>query len=324
MKRFIFVILLAFIILLPQPAYAIDLPDSTPSLTNVRVYRHLLQTDDFLLTATYNIPYAVLPDSNVAQAYVFRLLDTDGTTELGSNEAYPYFDYGYGSGLISFYFDNSTAPTWGSDYSIQIAGKPGMFDSLPSWNFVVNAADYSSLTTQDDNQDSLYSNIISLASDLEIEWSLELLDSGDGGTVLSASGEIYFRQSIQGLQLMCPALFLVQIEDPVYEDREWSENTSDNYSARYTGTWIGDAIDDTADFFSLEFNYIASIPIVLGMVLCIVAGAKQNNIYSGMLGALAVFLLGVVNGWTPMVLIGLSSLLAAVYMGWNFFLKGAQ
>ena len=109
----------------PYSVLAAAHPDSNPTIDEIHINRNLIETGDVLIYALYNIPYASTPDERVDQLFVFRLMDTDGVTELGRNEAYAYVNRGYGQGVISFYFDASDASTWGQAYYIRISEKPG-------------------------------------------------------------------------------------------------------------------------------------------------------------------------------------------------------
>jgi len=301
-------------------------PDSTPTIEDIYIYRHLLQNNDFLVVAKYNIPYGATPNASVAQAFLFRLIDTDNTTPLLANEAYSFKSSGYGYGLISFYTDNASAPTWGQNYYIQIAGKPSEFadPSIVTWNTIVPTSAYSTLVGSESNQSDLALKIVSIAEDLESAWTATLLESGDSGIVLSDVGAIYFKQSILGIQRMAPDLFLVQIDDPTYEAQDWTNAQATTYRTRFSGTWVGDAIQGVGDLFGMEFHYIASIPLILAMIFCIVMGGQQGNVLSGLMDTVAIAIFGGLMGWTPMLMVAIGTIGIAAYMGYQWFLKSSS
>lgn len=123
---------------------------------------------------------------------------------------------------------------------------------------------------------------------------------------------------------MAPSLFALQIVDPDYSTENWTTTQADTYRTRYSGTWIGTAITTIANLFSMDFHYIASIPIVILAVLCVVAGASLQNISAGLLSASAIILYGGLQGWTPLALIGITTIFSAAFLAYVWFLKGAQ
>ena len=145
----VMVILLSVLIpslIFATPAYAIDLPDSTPTVEDVNCYRNILETGDFLIIIYENTPYEDTPSMDYSEAFVWRLFDTDNVTELGQALGYDYNENGYGYNVISFYFDADDAPTWGAQYSLRLSGTPAAFDDPPVYNYEITASDYSGLT----------------------------------------------------------------------------------------------------------------------------------------------------------------------------------
>src|SRR3990170_2226003 len=81
---------------------AIPAPDSTPTLSNIKVNRNLFEPGDVLIYADYNLPYTSVPNVSADDSFIFRLLS--GTTELGTITPFAYMDHGYNLGVFSFYF----------------------------------------------------------------------------------------------------------------------------------------------------------------------------------------------------------------------------
>ena len=325
MTKIIAVLVVVAVLLAPTFAYALTPePDSAPDLTDISVFRNLLEPGDLLAIAKYNLPYASTPNATAAQSYLFRFMDTDAATELGSNEVHPFNEKGYGFGLIALYFPAASAPAWGSSYVLQIAQKPSEFASPTFWNFTIDAGDYSTANTVALMRIDLRNAVILIAEDLEIAWTDELTDTSDAGIILSPDGEIYFTRAIVGLRIMAPALFLLQIVDPDYSTENWTTSQADTYRTRYSGTWIGDAITTIANLFGMDFHYIASIPVVIIAILCVVAGAALGSVSAGTLGAVAAILYGALQGWTPFALIGIATIFAACFLAYIWYLRGAQ
>jgi hypothetical protein len=89
---------------------------------NYYATNNLLETGDFFLLVNYNIAYSggypTVPASN---AFTFRLFDPTGSTEIA--DALPYVfttattgftgTNGFGQGVVAYYFNSASAPTWG-------------------------------------------------------------------------------------------------------------------------------------------------------------------------------------------------------------------
>ena len=110
--------------LVPIFALATSNPDSTPTISNIKANRYLIESGDVLIYGEYDIPYASLPDESAADTYIFRLLDIDGSTELGAVAPFPLFDNGYNEGVFGFYFSASDNLTWGEAYTVRISQNP--------------------------------------------------------------------------------------------------------------------------------------------------------------------------------------------------------
>ncbi len=325
--RIITAVLVCFMLLPPGTALAAtDPPDATPTIEDIFIYRHLIEPNDLLLIATYNIPYTSIPDARVDQAYLFRLLDTDNTTVLLTNEAYPYDDKGYNQGFVSLYATAANAPTWGIDYSIQLIGKPSEFTdtSNVTYNYPINSSSYSTFATQSGNQLDLASKVIVAAQALEIAWSITLLGTGDTGIILDQNGVIYFRSAVLGLQVMAPTLFEIQVSDPDYTAENWTNAQATTYRGRFSGTWFGDATQDIADLFGMEFHFIASIPLMLIILFLFVIAGRDGNVFSGLLGTVALVVYGALMGWTPFIVLSISTITIAAFVGYQWFLKSAS
>ncbi len=260
---------LALFLFLASPVYAdVDNPDSV-SLYDMAVYRHLIEEDDFLAVIPYSITYGTEPDISIDKTFIFRFIDTDGTTELGACLAFPYINNGYGDGIVSFYFDADSAPTWETEYTVRVDGNPTQFSSPDTWPFTLPTSAYSSYDTQEENQALLKSDIIAIARDLEISWGIELLGESDVSTVLGDYGEAYFRNAIYGIQNMCPSLFSVEIVPLEPSDRTWDTDFADSFLTKYDGTWFGDALTGFGGLFNVETSAATSLASLVITIIMI-------------------------------------------------------
>jgi len=275
-KRFRIGILLAVLVavlLTATPVYADTAdPDSPPIVTQKDIYRNIRETGDMLILIYANIPYASLPDTPVNETFIWRLIDTDGTTELGSTVGYPYNESGYNQNLYSMYFTAAEVTTlgivWGTSYTIRLSGNPAVFDDVPIYNYTINAGDYSLAVTQADVQEEIAERVIVIAGLLDLEWGLSpaysLLTEAEASTVLSIYGEAFFRGAINGLQAMAPAAFFSVIRDIDVADRTWTDEYTTNLTDQWSGTWVETATAAGQVLFGTTYDLL-SIILLLGM-----------------------------------------------------------
>lgn len=292
-------IIVSVLVFMIMPAHKVladqDDPDSTPTMV-ANAYRNLIETGDQLYIFYANIPYSVVPDALVTEALLWSLIDTDGSTILGSSIGTAFNDSGYGYNVYSMYFSASDAPTWGQIYTVRLTGNPTIFDTPPTYDYNLSSGDFSALTDQQAVQDELALRILVIARDLDIRWGLTLattlINEQETGTVLSSNGETFFRGAIFGLQAMAPGVFQIGVATITAADRTWSTDYADNISSQYAGTFIGTAQTAGADMFSKGYDLV-SLMFVGVIVIAIVIGNTliTRNIWSGMIDATLVAIL---------------------------------
>lgn len=307
---------------IPLPALAIAPPDSDPSITEFYANVNLRETGDVLIYGEYQIPYASPPGISASEAFIFRLIDTDGETELGVVLPFSRFDNGYNEGDFGFYFPASENLTTNQAYIIRISQNPACFPSPESFDYPIPLSAWTSSTSQEDNRVEVAVNIITLALKLEQDHDVDLLESGAGGTVLSSPvGETYYRGAIYGLQTMAPILFLVQSYDFRTDDRTWTTEEFDDYLTRFEGTWIGTSTENTSATFGLETTTLMSVlfglPIILGAV--VISAIKFKRIEPAYLVSAVVLIVLVLMGWMSSALFALIFQLMAIYIGYLWF-----
>lgn len=328
MKRFrsgILLALLAVFLLSDTPAYAdTPDPDSTPTVEEINIYRGSIEADDMLIVVYANIPYATPPDTPVTQTFIWRLIDTDGVTELGSTIGNDYNDDGYGYNVYSMYFSASTVTAlgivWGTSYTIRLSGNPAVFDTPPIYNFTINAGDYSTLTDKADVQAELAARILTIAADLDNKWGLaaaySLLTQNETATVLSIYGEAFFRGAIHGLQAMAPTAFSVIIRALDIEDREWDPEYSENVTAQWSGTWIETAQEAGKALFGTTYDLLSII-----MLLAMCGGLIIGNImltgdhWNGLVDVSLLSIIGARLGMYDLAFLILIAALCWMYIG---------
>lgn len=324
--RIVVLILLAVMYLLaftlPVYAQAAD-PDSTPTIERLNVYRNLLESGDFFIVWLANIPYSVAtqPDAPVTETFIWRLIDTDGITELGYTTGYAYNDDGYGYNVYCMYFSFSTAPAWkpAVEYTLRLSGNPAQFVTPPEYIFTVSTADYTALTGTTDNQEALATTILWLGDELDQQWALtaanSLLLEIEAGTVLSIDGESYFRGAIYGLQGLAPTVFRVILRDINVADRTWSGNYSTIVGNQWAGTWVGNATTAGAGVFSQTYDLFAIVGLI---IICLVFAVGDVSLTSDMWNAFAgvslIALAGAKLAVYSMGFLGLAVAVAVLYL----------
>jgi len=272
-RAVVVVLLLAMVLLVTTPVYADTAdPDYDPTVEEINVYRNLIEPGDMLFLVYANIPYGTPPSTPVTSTFIWRLIDVDGITTLGSTVGTAYNDDGYGYNVYSMYFtaaEVAASLVWNTVYNIRLSGNPTVFDAPPEYNYPVAVLDYTTAVTQADNQAELAARIITLAGDLDNKWALaptySLLTQNETATVLSIYGEAFFRGAINGLQAMAPLAFSVVIRALEITDRTWTDNYSENLTGQYTGTWVDTAKAAGAVLFGTDYDLLS---IIILLVMC--------------------------------------------------------
>lgn len=261
---------LAVVILLAgtSPVLAAD-PASPDIFTIDDVYAvtNVAAEGDVLVVFKYTISYdSGQPSTPANQLFHFRLMDTDGETQLGAVEPYAYNNSGYDMGYSGLYFDVTSAPDWESAIQLKMLGNPQYWDSPPEVNYNLEATDYSQLESQAENQDLLGNWIIDVSQELEVDWSTKLTTETQSGSILNNTGASYGTGTITGLQTFAPDIFAVQQGVVDTDRRGWTTDEADSWGAQWEGTVIGSSLDGLQELFSLDWMILTSI---ITMVLCV-------------------------------------------------------
>jgi len=223
------------LLVLAVPVMASVSQPSDLEIQEVTAYQNSRENGDQLYFIKYYIDFAALPDENVDELFIFRLLDADDA-EVTSATAYPYYSQGYELGVVAFYLEPEDAPTWGSSVSVQVAGNP-----LIDWDGDPPSTTTTSITwntgTAEDMQQMVSSKVVYLASQLEVAWDVEMTTAASGMTVLSDTGSAYFVRVVPYLTEVAPYCQGQQIYTPDYPEDKPGEDA-------YATTLI-DALDGT-------------------------------------------------------------------------------
>jgi len=298
-------VLLALIVL-AAPVYAINSPDSGPFITRVDAYRHYLESDDLLVVARYNVPYATPPTEIITQAYLGRLMN--GSTVLASVLPYSYYNKGYGYGGFSMYLDAASATgLWEAALTIELRGSPTLSwtPSVPS--VVTSSINWRSTASATATQALMYSHLIAYAEDLSDYWSIALTSSTAAGTVLSTYGETYFTNVVPNLRTAVPSLFSAGVTTPTYEDIEWQKTQSEAIKGTWPFDWGG-----MSQYFGLPSSdevFRTLIGFVIVFAISALIMAKTNRTDFAMLAGFGLLIVLAVPGWiSPIIVAGFAFL----------------
>ena len=315
------------VILAPERLFATTAnPTSAPTITNIYVNQNVITTGDIVFTGIYDIPYSTPPvGTNASQTFIIRLMDPTGTTDLGSAVPYNYtsYEYGYDWGAFSLYFAAGNSLSWGTSYIIQIAENPSQFTSPLVWNTTVTSASYSSVATdQTDQQADLATQLFTIGSALGTDFNQVLFALVGSTNELTPQGEIYFRGAIESVQAMCPLIFTVQTNTLNLTSTAWTTAaTWTNYMTQFNGTWVGTAMTATGNQFGMSGNMIYGLIFIAPLCLIFLwaSGRKFNTTDPGLVASSVLLEMGVVMGWVTIPLFATAFQLMGIYVAYLWF-----
>lgn len=324
---------------IPSGANA-DLPDPDDiEIEDAQVFRHMLEANDYLCIARYNCAYAnesAQPTAPINVTFEFTLTDDEGNIA-GNVTAYPFHNYGYGKGIVAFYFEaNETgAPEWGDLGNVTIQGTT-LFDApVPSDTYTLTAGDYDADTSPGDIRENFRQFIIANALFLELNWNrwwtalgadtrqVDLLTYlSPQYVVLSGPGETYFGESIDGLRTMCPLIFMFQTERPFYEGQDFNQTQSESFKEFGSGTELETFREGVSEFFGgVGFQTMGTLALAIGMIgLMVLCARKWNKPLVGLLiGYPAALILTRISFGEMAITVGIVSLIAVLILVRAFF-----
>ena len=241
-------VVLVLLVSLVAPVFAIDDPDTAPSVRAVYVYENLLETGDCGVLIDYFLDYDPapgIPDEVVTEAYFAIFIDTDGTTQLKAVSPYTYVDSGYGRGMAWIYFTADEVTLYSidsadeADYRVWLTGNPTLTWAADPPKTIATIDQWSTVA---DPSTLLALRVLYFADVLELIWELDLVEATSLGNRLTAAGSDYFENVIANLRTMAPAAFSAGELDPVYDNVDYT-TTFGAILDDGTGTAVGAPID---------------------------------------------------------------------------------
>jgi hypothetical protein len=318
--------ILAAFVFCAIPVSATADPSPAPSIPNgtLKIYHNLLEPLDYFIIWEANIPYTVAPTTPITETFVWQFIHTDGITTLGSTSGYVYQNGGYGYNVYSMYWPAATAPTWGTIYSLRLTGSPALFVTPPVYNFTLNASDYTTLTSQADNQASLAAKILTIAGDLTTRWGLatdyNLVAQTDTGDALSRYGEEVMRGAIYGVQSLAPTAFSSVVTNITVTSRNWTTNYQTNLENQWAGSWVDTARNASITFFGTGYDLLGIFWLILACVGLLIGNLMLTNDYwNGLIDIVFLMVIAARMGVYSLGVLGLIAAIAIIYIGMNIW-----
>ena len=302
------------------PAYAIDSPDNM-SINDVWAYRHVMETNDQLYLIDYSIDYTIVPAESSSEAFICRLMN--GATDEGQGVPYAYYDSGYGRGMIAIYLSAADAPAWNGAYTMQLSGNPTLAWSAGVPDTTIASFNWSASASTQITSYEITAKVLWMADQLEMAWSVDMIETAGTGSVLTAYGESYFTTAIDNLREFAPKAFSGMALVPVFPTKTYSQPAQ----AALTAAAAGSPFDftDLAAAWDIPLAVLGNslwflVIIVLLVIITKAFGSYKPAMLFSTPMVIAGVLLGVMTLQVGMVL-GFFALLATAYV---FFFQKAS
>ena len=304
---------------------AIPAPLQT-NIVSVDNYRNVIEDNDLLVVAHYQVEFLALPTKFISQTFFFKVIDASGA-ELARVSPTVYVEpannlnNGYGQGIVSVYFSAADAPTWEASLTYTLAGNPFDFVApIPSASTTVETWT-SACTTHVLCAVALRAGVVENLQLLQLRWDeltgyTALLYNSIGGTVLTQTAETYVDQAIPGIRQMAPALYFARVAaiapTPNSFDTSYRDTLADRLDGTAGGTGFdafGVSIGSTGDVGRSIFAFIVFIGMFsLGMAV------TKNARVALMVGGI-VMVAGAGVGIPPLNGLAVVGLFAALFSG---------
>lgn len=330
--------LLTSVLMAPLSIHAqLAAPDTT-ELETVRCWRHVLEPDDVLMIARYNIHYG----NTSAQPYqpineTFDFTYTLGNSTLaGNTTAYPFFNLGYSRGLVAFYWggNETLTPPWADTGNVTMTGTGLFGGGPPTDTFTLTSSNWVTPTDPASIREDLRQWLINALLFVELDWNNWYADQGfddsqadllmtvEGSYIVaSPGGATYLRYAIEDIETIVPLLFMFQLTQPSHTERDHDLTQQTTIENQHEGDALGNATAIASDLLGGVGRIWASTLIVLVgcfgiIIVCQTAWGKMN---CGMLIAYVLILLATPEGLFQMGLMALFACLAVLQIAYTLF-----
>lgn len=304
----------------------VEAPEIT--IGNVNIFRNLFTLGDRLIMFTSDIDWQNLPNDNVRTMFMFRLMDSDGSTVLASAQPYYAYNGGYYLQAVGFYFPDDSVIEWGGEYQIRIDGNPSQWYTISDVREIYNISgvDYTEASSPVDNQTELAAWIVNITQLLENDWlnylSIAPLITTDanGNQVLTKTGQTYYLNTIANINNMAPSLFSgssivtpINPDDPM-PDVPASPSLIERWENQYEGTWVQDSLQGLGDLFHVNWRTITSILcLILWVVFAAISQMKWGTTDAGLWMGAVMFGVMVTMGLMNWAVVITAAILMSLY-----------
>jgi hypothetical protein len=341
-RRFILcllgVVLLLILTLLPFTIHAQLAAPDTFELESVRCWRHMLEADDVLMVARYNVYYGNVsqqPYQDITETVYFEY-ETAGSSYVGNETAAPWFNLGYRKGIVAFYWgaNETGTPPWGDLGTVHMTGTDLFGGSPPSDSLALTSGDWVSATQPSSIREDLRQWLLNALIFLELDWNtyysdigmtdrqVELVMTAQGNyNVASPSGEAYMRESIEDIETICPLLFMFQLYAPTIEDREHTLSQQTTIESQHEGDVVGNTTARIGNLLGGIDRIWASTLVILiaGLVIVYICQSRWQKMNCGLLTSYTLILLATPEGLFQMGLMGLFAFMAILQITYTLF-----
>ena len=316
--------LLAVLVVMMLPPLVVLASIASPTtftVNTIDVYQSSIETDDQWYLVTFAIEYGSNPaDYTAAEAFVLRLKDSG--VEIAVKAPYAYYDRGYSSGVVSFYFaaDDADLPTWSTaSISVELVGNPSIDWTAGDPPTVTNSV----VDGWNVGTSSIAGRLTYIAQQFGTEYSKTFVQLVSGENKFTSDGETYFETTIENLREIAPSLFSDIVTTPTVREITYTDTVKEATEDR----WLGDDIFDLsglADMMGVSRMWITSVAWMILSAAVLFFAAKYIGSATALLAILGMmFIIGSFTGFMAFdvgIWCGVIGVLILVY---NLVYKGA-
>ncbi len=341
MRKKIIALLIAIlvILLMASPVFAIVNPNAiafgTGTTPLYRVFYNVQETGDMLFVAEQYVHYVVEPvDYTASEAFLFEVLDVDGTTTLLSTplnewENKPVSIYQTAAQVTTLGLVSGTA------YFIRIVGNPLVFPTTAGNNVTAGlaASDYFDQSLGVDEgiaEDNLLRNfLLAMAENIEDNDApapgAEYIEPIQGIRYLTTDGGDIFIQGIPALGTMCPILFTSSLTVLAGDAPE----STGTYALTMTplakwGATTANGLTQLGIYLGISQALAGSVVLfIITIAFAVYIYMKTQSGIAALLLVAAMPFMGAFMGLMPIALAFIFAIVVIVLMGYFFFSRGA-
>jgi len=320
LTRWFLPVLLALlgIFAIATPAFATEPQPTALEIQEISAYENTREDGDQLYLVQYYI--AINSTYNANQLFIFRLFDEDDN-ELTHTTPYPYYNQGYGMGVVAFYLDADEAPDWASGVYVKLVGNP-----LISWNGTTPSTTMAIIDwntgSQADMQEAVSGKILGLASELTVYWGTAMTTVVQGVTVLTDYGANYFLQVVPYLGTVAPYVVGQYTFTPDYpiDEKPPADNYADSLVDAISGTVFD--ISPTARSWGMDRGMLTALIWYSAAVGLVVALIMKKGLKKGAMLIIWPFVVAGAFFGVPLMVTIMAGFLMLISTVWVFY-KGA-